>query len=589
MTGRVKNLFSGWKCSRRMLLLLIVGILLAVAVIAITVTRNNQSVEIVYKETPVSFGSLAVGITESGSVDIGVTQQLFELDMSALQRVDTGNLGNSSQSGSNSMSAGMGGPMSGGGAMGGSSMPGGGSFNGFSQMFNILGGNTFVNSGEDSSLVVSRVVVSSGQQVRIGDVLYELEEESVLELEKELQSNVDLAKSDLEAVYADRKLSKQTAEYTYETSKAYGSYSATEYQSTISSYTDAVADAEKSLASAENNLTLQEAALTEARGLYEGALTVYNGSVWSRDHTDKYQDTYLYVEYFNQAKSDYNTVESMANKVSQLEEKVEQAKDNLDTARKNLSKAKRQQEQGILSAKKTKALRELADETAAETRDISLAYLEEEVSEQEEVYARAKEKWEEYSSHINGTQILAGYNGVITEVGLQEGDSLSTNQMLITLYNNDDVTMTVTVAEEDMSGIAVGSKARVDLIAYPEEIFEAEVTEISDATTDSKGNVVYEVTATLRGDMSGLFQGMTGEVTFISEEVKDVLYVNKRAVITEGDNSYVKVKSPDGNVSKRKITVGFSDGRNVEVLEGLNEGEIVLIENKIVAQGQNER
>ena len=39
--------------------------------------------------------------------------------------------------------------------------------------------------------------------------------------------------------------------------------------------------------------------------------------------------------------------------------------------------------------------------------------------------------------------------------------------------------------------------------AYPEEIFEAVVTEFSDASTDAKGNVVYEVTVTVKGDDIG--------------------------------------------------------------------------------------
>lgn len=55
----------------------------------------------------------------------------------------------------------------------------------------------------DSTLTVAEVVVSVGQQVSEGDPLYLLEEDSVSDLEEELQSNVEKAKADLEAVEAD--------------------------------------------------------------------------------------------------------------------------------------------------------------------------------------------------------------------------------------------------------------------------------------------------------------------------------------------------------------------------------------------------
>ena len=571
MMNKVKNLFSRWKNNRKIQIVIIAALVVVLVVVAVmSIGLRNSETQVVYKETQVGFGSLAVGVTESGSVDIGVIEQLFELDMSALQRVDTDSLSSSGKGGGGNMAGGM---------MGGA--PGNSGFNGFSQLFNMVGGNTFQNSNDDSSLTISKVIVSVGQQVQEGDVLYELEEESVNQLQQELEDNVNLARADLEAVYADQKLSKQTAEYTYESSIAYGSYAGTEYNSSINNYATAVTEAENSLQEAKDNLAVLEAQLAEARTLYNNALSIYNNSAWSRDNVDKTEDTYLYVQYFQQAQSDYSTVQTMENKVSQLEQKVEQAESNLTTAEKNLNKAKREQTQGLLSAKQTKSLRELAYDTAQETLDISLAYLEEEAKEQESVYDRAQDKWEEYSSHISGIQILSQYKGVVTEVGLAEGDALGTNDVLITLYNSEDVTMTVTISESNMTDIAVGSKAKVNFIAYPEQIFEATVTEISDATTDSKGNVVYEVTATLQGDLSGLFQGMTGEVTFISEEIQEVLYVNKRAVITEGEDSYVKVKKADGSIEKRAVKVGFSDGINIEITEGLTEGETVLIESKL--------
>lgn len=545
---------------------IILCVALAAGIFFAAVSRKNE--EIAYRETTVESGNLTVGVTESGSVDIGTQEQVFELDMSALQRADTANTQDSAAS-----AAVSGGP----GGMGEGNSAGG-LLNMFDQIFNMAGGNESSQSGEDSTLTVARVCVSVGQEVSAGDVLYELEEESVAELEQELESNVEKAGADLEAVYADQTLSRQTAQYTYESSLAYGDYAETEYNTTIEKLRDNVTQQEKTLEQAENSLSDYSTQLEEITAAYEEAVQVLENCECSRDNTDKWNDTYLYVYYFQLAESARSTVDSLEQSKEQLEQNVEQARQNVETATQAYHTAVRELEQGILTAEETLSLRRLAYDTAQETYDIALAYLEDETQEQEEIYADTVQKLEEYSSHITGNAICAQYDGVITSVDLEEGDMIQTNDTLVTLYNLEDVTMTVTVAEEDMSDIEVGSLANVSFTAYPDTVFQAEVTEISDAVTDSDGDVTYEVTATLQGDVTGLFQGMTGEITFITKESRNVLYVSNRAVIRDGVNSYVKIRNQDGHIETVEITTGFSDGVNVEILEGLSEGDVVLIE-----------
>ena len=203
------------------------------------------------------------------------------------------------------------------------------------------------------------------------------------------------------------------------------------------------------------------------------------------------------------------------------------------------------------------------------------------MSDQQETYNETLEKWNEFSTYIDGNAVCARYNGVITGVELEAGDKISTGTSLVTLYDMDEVTITVTVDEDDMTDISLGSAANIALTAYPEDIFTAKVTAIGDATSDSSGNITYDVTVTLEGDVSGLFQGMTGDVTFVTEQTEEVLYVLRRAIITENDKTYVKVKTADGSIVKKEITTGLSDGSNVEISGDIAEGDTVLIESSI--------
>lgn len=554
-------------------------ILLAVAVtgISIAVVRQGADENTTYREAQAVIGDLVVGITESGSVDIGTTDQVFELDMSALER------NSSASSDSSATGGGMGGDFSGGGmnATGGGMNAAGGGMDLFNQVFGMTGGGSYTSSGEDSQLKVREVNVSVGQQVEAGDVLYVLEEGSVEELKTQLQSNVEKARADLEAVYADQKLSSETAGYTYESSKAYGSYADTEYSSTIEKLKQTVTEKEEALDKAQKTLSDYEEQLAQTNTDYEAAQQVQKDSEWSRDNTDKWDDTYGYVTYFQLAQSAAEAAGTLEQKKEQLEKNVEQARENVELGTRELNSAKRNLAQGQLTAGETLKLRQLAYSSAQEAYDLTLAYLQEEITKQEAIYTEASEKWEEFSSHISGNKVCARQSGVITSVSLTVGDSIHTGDTLVTLYDVEKVTMSVSVAENDMADIGLDSLANISFTAYPDQIFQAKVTEIFDAQSDSGGNVTYDVTATLLGDVSGLFHGMTGEITFITKETKQVMYIPNRAVTREGTHSYVKVKETDGTVRRTEITTGFSDGENVEIIEGLSEGDIVLIESKV--------
>ena len=546
-----------------------------IAVTAGTISISGGSdTEVIYKETTVKYGTLVKGVTESGSVDIGTVDQTFDLDMSALKRTDSSNSSSSDgSSGSSSGSGGFGGmSASGSGAQGGLDM--------FGQIFN-MGGSSSNSSSDDSTLTVAEVVVSVGQQVCEGDPLYLLEEDSVTELEEELQSNVEKAKADLEAVEADQSLSRQQAKYTYDSSTAYSSYIDTEYSTTLQELQNTADSAESTLEQAKSSLEDYQAQLTEITAAYEDAEQLLANCQYSLNGTDPADDTYGYVYFAQLTEQAQSTVDSLEQQKEELEQKVEQAEENVTTAENAYNKAKRELAQGKLTAAETKKLRTLAYNTAQETYDIALGYLEQDLSDQQETYDETLEKWNEFSTYIDGNAVCARYNGVITSVELEAGDKISTGTSLVTLYDMDEVTMTVTVEEDDMTDISLGSAANVALTAYPENLFTAKVTAIGDAVSDSSGNITYDVTVTLEGDVSGLFQSMTGDVTFVTEETADVLYVSRRAIITEDVKTYVKVKTADGSVEKKEVTTGLSDGSNIEISGDIAEGDTVLIESSI--------
>ncbi len=550
------------KLSKKLIIAIIVSAAVLISGTAVFFINNNDSDTVAYKEVTVQYGDLIKGVTESGSIDIGVTTETFDLDMSALQRTDS--------TSSQSLSGNAGGGMP--GAAGALDM--------FSDLFS-LNQSVSSSSGSASTITVSKVCVSVGEEVSVGDTLYLIDEESVADLKEELESNVEKAKADLDALIAEQTLSTTKATYTYNSSIAYGDYLDTEYNSTIEELNDAVDTAKENLEDAKESLTAYEEKYAEMEDAVSKAKEVYTNTEYSLSTHSVTDDVYWYVYYATEYETAKENYESLKSQLEELEEKVYKAKENVATAENNYAKAVRNLDAGKLTATETKSLRSLAYDTAQESYDLTIAYLERDLEEQQEVYDEALEKWNEFSSYINGNAVCATDDGVVTSIELSQGDTISTGTTLVTLTDPGEVTMTVTVYEDDMTNISLGSEAVVSLTAYPDVTFEGTVTEIGEATLNSSNEVTYEVTVTLSGDVSGLYQEMTGAVTFVSERAENVLYVSKRAVITEGDTSYVKVKESNGSIRKEKVTVGISDGTYTEISGEINEGDTVLIERSV--------
>ena len=121
----------------------------------------------------------------------------------------------------------------------------------------------------------------------------------------------------------------------------------------------------------------------------------------------------------------------------------------------------------------------------------------------------------------------------------------------------------------------------IELSAYEDQTFAGEVESIDTSSSSGSSTVSYNVTAAFTGDITGIYTDMTGNVTFISRQVTDVLYVSNKAVQSDGTTSYVKVKDADGTIRTVDVETGFSDGVNVEITSGLTEGETVLIESQV--------
>ena len=133
---------------------------------------------------------------------------------------------------------------------------------------------------------------------------------------------------------------------------------------------------------------------------------------------------------------------------------------------------------------------------------------------------------------------------------------------------------------EDIDVLKINSEQKVEVKvdSIPNVIFPAQVDFISNLPTiDQNGLAAYKVRVKITDTKDyKLLDGMSGQAVFITKEKENILVVPNKAVFRENNNSFVTLKSGDIQ-TKTKITTGFTDGKEVEVVSGLNIGDMVVL------------
>ena len=142
---------------------------------------------------------------------------------------------------------------------------------------------------------------------------------------------------------------------------------------------------------------------------------------------------------------------------------------------------------------------------------------------------------------------------------------------------------------EDMPYVKVGDTVTIEFGAYPDEIYEGVIREITTTqVSENTATVSYPVTVEIKGDTKELYGGMTGDVTFVTDEADQVNYVSKKAIVKDQGKTYVYVKNDKDEMVLQEVTTGFTDGVNIQIISGLDRGDTVYIASRVSANQSEE-
>jgi len=496
-----------------------------------TTTADTTGTETVYKETTVQRGDITVGVTESGTASLNTNSVTCELEGAEIEEM----------------------------------------------------------------------YVKAGQSVTAGDAIAKLTGDSVSDALATYQLALETAEIKLAQAKSSYTTGQVSAQSNYESSLLKKDNAQNTYNETIENLTEAVSTAQANVDNCTGTITYYtnrlandgaviyaeykidglkaslDAATAQvsadiAAGYNNPASDHYTSYVSDVATQQKAQDSYdtAVSNYESEKMKETSALATMKSGLTGLRNKVTQAKLNLQT--------------GTVEAENQMTEDFAAGNNAGSVYNATVASLKANVDAAQQDYDKAKESYDTFSPYATDPVVYSEYTGLVYSVGYSAGNTVSLQTAVATITDNTTAYVTVSVTQDDISNIAVGDSANVEFTSFEGTKFTGTVDSITISPARSESSTVsYVVSVVLTGDgVEELYDGMTGNVTFVTKEVSGVLYVSNKAITSDNGVQTAKVKDDQGNITQIEVTTGFSDGTNTEVVSGLTEGQTVIIESQAV-------
>lgn len=229
------------------------------------------------------------------------------------------------------------------------------------------------------------------------------------------------------------------------------------------------------------------------------------------------------------------------------------------------------------------------EEFDAITNQLELARID--LKSSRERLAQAEAQLDQVNDQLSRTQIISPIDGVITSLDIKVGETAiasSTNipgSSLMTIANPASIYTEVLVDEADVANIAVGQRAEIVAIAYPDQPMQGVVRFIANTAKVAPGrqglSFTVKIDITDPGDVV-LRPGMSCRAEIFTRQDQQVDAVPIQAIIFEEDRSELRsehyVFVNDGGVARKtRVDVGLSDDEYQELLSDIDRDVEVIV------------
>ena len=233
---------------------------------------------------------------------------------------------------------------------------------------------------------------------------------------------------------------------------------------------------------------------------------------------------------------------------------VTSAQSQLSLAETNLERYRRLYEQGAVSQMQLDQYKNAYEVAAAAARQASAQYT-------------------QGANQLGYSALQAESAGVVASINAEAGQVVGAGQAVITLVKDGEREIEISVPENRIAEMRNAGKVSISFWALPGVTAEGQVREVSPAA--DKVTRTYKVRIALLNPPSDINLGMTANVLVPGVNQQAGTYIPLSAIYQAGDNPNVWVIQ-DGIVKIRPIKVGVFGNNQVQVLEGLQDGEVIV-------------
>ena len=205
---------------------------------------------------------------------------------------------------------------------------------------------------------------------------------------------------------------------------------------------------------------------------------------------------------------------------------------------------------------------------------------------------RARASFKEEDIQLSYAKITAPIDGVVAFVSTQKGETVIASlnaPTFVTLIDLRKLELTVYVDETDIGRIKVGQNALFTVDTYSEQFFKGKVREIHPKAVIKDNVVNYEVILDIeKKNLYKLRPEMTANVVVTTGTRKNVLTIPKVAVKRKGKKTFAVVEI-DGKLVDKSVELGWRDGKIIQVISGLEEGQRIGIPKKPISKKKKRR
>ncbi|MDQ6831824.1 MAG: efflux RND transporter periplasmic adaptor subunit, partial [Chloroflexota bacterium] len=182
---------------------------------------------------------------------------------------------------------------------------------------------------------------------------------------------------------------------------------------------------------------------------------------------------------------------------------------------------------------------------------------------------------------IDQATIRAPFAGLITQVNIVPGQvaasgTSTTNPPAFDLADDSQLHIDVSVSESDAANVQVGQAALISLDSVPGQPLPGSVERVSPVATTTSNVTAFPVRIAIAPTQAPVKPGANATVQIVTATRSNVLTIPARAV-TQINGQPAATILFNGSTFLAPIRTGLSDGRNIEVISGLNEGDTVVL------------